>query len=156
MIETKRLKIHIASQDEMLRFIEEQTDEILIKAYCEMLQGCLEHPEDWAWYAIWMIKAKDGAHVGDLCFKGLREDGAVEIGYGILEEYQDLGYATEAVDAAVRWALEQPGVTRVEAETEPGNRASQRVLEKCGFVPSGIVGEEGPRFVRCQFNSHGA
>ena len=37
---------------------------------------------------------------------------------------------------------------RVEAETEPDNAASQRVLAKCGFVPNGIVGEEGPRYVR--------
>ena len=27
------------------------------------------------------------------------------------------------------------------------NKASQRVLEKCGFVPDGTTGEEGPRFV---------
>ena len=156
MIETERLKIHIAYQEEMVRFINRQTDEILITAYREMLQGCLEHPQDWEWYAIWMIERKDGTHIGDLCFKGFNADGMVEIGYGILEEYQGFGYATEAVDAAVRWAMEQPGVTRVEAETEPDNKASQRVLEKCGFVPTGIVGEEGPRFARAHFNSNGA
>ena len=33
VIETKRLIITTASQDEMISFIEEQTDEILIKAY---------------------------------------------------------------------------------------------------------------------------
>ncbi len=33
------------------------------------------------------------------------------------------------------------------AETEPGNIASQRVLEKAGFIPTGTNGEEGPRFV---------
>ena len=71
-----------------------------------------------------------------------------EIGYGILEEYQSQGYATEAVGAAANWALKQSNVTRVEAETEPDNRASQRVLEKCGFLPSGTFGEEGPRFFR--------
>lgn len=26
--------------------------------------------------------------------------------------------------------------------------ASQKVLEKCGFKRNGIIGEEGPRFVR--------
>ena len=31
--------------------------------------------------------------------------------------------------------------------TEADNLASQRVLEKAGFVPSGEYGEEGPRFV---------
>ena len=34
----------------------------------------------------------------------------------------------------------------VEAETAPDNKASQRVLEKCGFVPDG-TGVEGPHFV---------
>ncbi|MBR5997816.1 MAG: GNAT family N-acetyltransferase [Deltaproteobacteria bacterium] len=148
VIETEHLVIHPASQDEMLRFIGKQSDDVLITAYREMLRGCLEHPEQWEWYAIWMIEHKDGTHVGELSFKGFNADGSVEIGYGILEEYQGCGYATEAVEAVVRWALKQPGVTRVEAETEPNNRASQRVLEKCGFLPSGVIGDEGPRFVR--------
>ena len=147
MLETKRLKIHIAVREEMERFIETQTDADLIQAYKEMLQGCIDHPDQWAWYAIWMIALKDGTHVGDLCFKGFNPDGSVEIGYGILDEYQRLGYASEAVAAAVNWALAQPGVTRVEAETAPDNRASQRVLEKCGFIPTGTMGKEGPRFV---------
>ena len=148
VIETKRLIITTASQDEMIRFIEAQTDEILIKAYREMLQGCLDHPDHWEWYAIWFIKTKYGSHIGDLSFKGLNEDGSVEIGYGISEINQGNGYATEAVNAVVTWALKQPGVLRVEAETEPDNRASQRVLEKCGFILSGIIGEEGPRFYK--------
>jgi len=147
-LETKRLRLHIAAQDEMERFIETQTDDVMITAYREMLQGCLDHPEQWEWYAMWMIEREDGAHVGDLCFKGFGADGSVEIGYGIDEEYQGNGYATEAVNALAAWALRQPGVKRVEAETDPDNAASQRVLEKCGFVPTGSVGEEGPRYVK--------
>ena len=148
IIETKRFTIHTASRDEMLHFIEEQTDDVLKMAYQEMLQGCLDYPSLWDWYSIWMIELKDGTHVGDLSFKGLNMDGSVEIGYGIRDDYQGQGYATEAVNAAVEWALQQSGVTRVEAETEPDNTASQRVLEKCGFISSGIMGEEGPRFVK--------
>lgn len=152
MIETKRLRIRIASQDEMTQMIERETDLELQSAYREMLQGCLDHPEQWEWYAIWIIEGKDGTRLGDLCFKGLAPDGSVEIGYGLLPEARGKGYATEAVDAAVRWALGEPGVTRVEAETDPENRASQRVLEKCGFRPTGTVGEEGPRFARQKTN----
>ncbi len=148
VMETERLSIHMASRDEMLRYIEAQTDDSLKTAYQEMLQGCLDHPDQWEWYSIWMIERKDGALVGDLSFKGFNADGSVEIGYGIKEAHRGRGYAAEAVDAAVMWALQQPGVTRVEAETEPDNSASQRVLEKCGFTPSGVIGEEGPRFFR--------
>lgn len=95
---------------------------------------------------MWRIERYDGTHVGDLCFKGLEPDGTVEIGYGISEEFQRQGYATEAVRETVAWALRDPEVSAVEAETEETNAASLRVLEKCGFVPNGTVGEEGPRF----------
>lgn len=132
----------------MEAFIAAETDTELKAAYMEMLDGCLRYPDQWEWYAMWMIELQDGTHIGDLCFKGLDANGVAEIGYGILEEYQGQGYATKAVKAVVIWALKQPAVTRVEAETEPDNRASQRVLEKCGFLPSGILGEEGPRFFR--------
>ena len=126
--------------------IEGETDQILKMAYQEMLQGCHDHPEQWKWYAIWIIEDKEGACVGNLSFKGLNADGSVEIGYGISEEYCGKGYATEAVNAVVDWAMRQSGIARIEAETDPDNTASQRVLEKCGFIPSGVIGEEGPRF----------
>ena len=145
---TERLRLYVASQAEMEQVTAKETNEELKKAYQEMLDGYLAHPEQGEWYAIWLVTRHDGVQVGDLSFKGLNEDGSVEIGYGIKEEFQGQGYATEAVMAAVDWALKQDGVLCVEAETEPDNAASQRVLAKCGFVPNGIVGEEGPRFVR--------
>lgn len=147
-LETERLRLYITSQSEMEKIIERQTDEEIRKAYQEMLDGYLAHPEQGEWYAIWLVTRHDGVQVGDLSFKGLNEDGSAEIGYGIIDEFQGQGYATEAVKAAVNWALKQVGVLRVEAETEQDNTASQRVLAKCGFVPSGIMGEEGPRYVR--------
>lgn len=51
----------------------------------------------------------------------------------------------DAWDWYATWALKQSGVRQVEAETEPDNKKSQRVLEKCGFSPLEIIGEEGPR-----------
>ena len=35
----------------------------------------------------------------------------------------------------------------VEAEADPENAASQKVLENCGFHATGEIGEEGPRFI---------
>ncbi len=146
MLTTERLCIYPASREQMEAMIASEQDEELKKAYTEMLDGCLRHPDQWDWYATWMIEKKDGTHIGDLCFKGLREDGTAEIGYGILEEYQGQGYATEAVQAVCRWAFGLAEIKSLEAETETGNAASQRVLEKCGFRPNGTCGEEGPRF----------
>ena len=150
MVETKRLKIYAASREQMEAFIAEQSIDGLKAAYMEMLDGAINHPAQWEWYAIWMIELKDGKHIGELCFKGLSEDGIAEIGYGIAEEYRGRGYAAEAVSAAVDWALGQTGVMCITAEAEEVNIASQKVLSKAGFVPTGEVGEEGPLYVRCK------
>ena len=146
MIETRNLKIYAASQDEMEKFIELQTNDVLKAAYTEMLNGCIENPEQWEWYAIWMIELKDGTHIGELCFKGLNLTGIVEIGYGIIGKYQEHGYATEAVKAISNWAFQEPKVIAIEAETDDNNIASKKVLEKCGFIFIGQKGKEGPRY----------
>ena len=146
MIETKRLRIYPATQNQMEDFIAAQTNDVLRAAYSEMLEGCLKNPDIWEWYAIWMIELNNGTHIGELCFKGLDENGVAEIGYGISEEHRCQGYATEAVKAVLTWAFQNTEVTAIEAETDAENTASKRVLEKCGFIANGKIGEEGPRF----------
>ena len=147
MNEQNRIRIYPASREQMERTIAAERDAELKKAYQEMLAGCLAHPEQWDWYAMWRIEQMDGTPIGDLCFKGLEPGKNPEIGYGILEEYQGRGYATEAVKLALRWAFQQPGIFAVEAETEADNAASQRVLLKNGFRATGTTGPEGPRFI---------
>lgn len=146
MLTTERLSIRIASDEEMREMIAQEPEEEMKIAYGEMLAGCLARPEQRQWYAVWKIFLQSGELIGDLCFKGLSEDGAAEIGYGLLPEFWGKGYATEAVTAMVNWALAQPGVKCIEAETEPENYASQNVLTKVGFRPTGKNGAEGPRF----------
>ena len=79
-LETERLKLHVASRDEMENLIDTQTDDVLKTAYREMLQGCLDDPSAWEWHAVWIIELKDGTRVGDLSFKGLDPSGVAEIG----------------------------------------------------------------------------
>lgn len=143
MIKTDRLNLYPASREQMEAFIASQPLDVLKAAYTEMLDGALTHPEQWEWYAVWMIEKKDGTHVGELCFKGIDDAGSTEIGYGMAEEHQGRGYATEAVTAAAAWALEQDVIRSVTAEVEQDNAASVRVLEKSGFAPTGQNGEEG-------------
>ena len=149
ILTTKRLRIWLSTDAEMQELITNTEDEGLKLAYTEMLTMAREHPESRPWYGAWFIENTDGERVGELCFKGLSPDGVVEIGYGLSPEFWGKGYATEAVTAAAEWASQQPGVTAVEAETDDENIASQRVLAKAGFVPTGARGEEGPRFT-CQ------
>ena len=149
MIKTKRLNIYPASDEQMQYKIAEENIPELKAAYQEMLDGCVAHPYEREWYAAWIVELNDGTGtmIGNLSFKGINEEGIVEIGYGTNFGYEGQGYMTEAVSAVVQWAKKQPRVHRIEAETENDNMGSRRVLEKAGFVPTGKYGEEGPRFV---------
>lgn len=91
--------------------------------------------ENYLWHTFWMFILKDSKTIiGSACFKGTPDiDGAVEIGYGTNELFQNKGYTSEAVCSLCRWALTQAGVKSVIAETEKDNIPSQKVLEKNGF-----------------------
>jgi RimJ/RimL family protein N-acetyltransferase len=72
--------------------------------------------------------------LGSVIFHGQPDaEGLVEVGYGVEEGQQGKGYATEAVGAAVTWALAQPQVLAVQATTLPFHIPSIRVLEKIGM-----------------------
>jgi [ribosomal protein S5]-alanine N-acetyltransferase len=71
------------------------------------------------------------------------EDGTLEIGYSILSDYQNKGYATEAVRSMLEWAFPSLKKDCIIAHTYPHLKASIRVLEKNGFLFKGGGPEEG-------------
>ncbi|GAA2276487.1 hypothetical protein GCM10010149_19560 [Nonomuraea roseoviolacea subsp. roseoviolacea] len=93
-----------------------------------------EHP---AWLGPYghrqVIERDSGLVVGSIGLFWPPSDGALEIGYGIVESRQGRGYATEAVRALTEFAYAAPGVRSVHATVEPSNPPSIRVLEKAGF-----------------------
>lgn len=100
-----------------------------------------EHPEWEGWLARYAVRIDNDYPIlcGSIGFKGPPDErGMVEIGYSVLPEFQGQGLATEMVAAIVQWAKHQPGVRRIEAETNIDNKASIRVLEKNNFIAAGV------------------
>ena len=60
-------------------------------------------------------------------------NGEVEVLYGIADEYQNYGYATEAVKSIANWAFSNCKLDYLVAIIKLDNYASQRVVEKTGF-----------------------
>ncbi len=88
----------------------------------------------------WMIVS--GHEVVGLCsYKHPPENGAVEIGYGVAAPYRRRGHATNAVALMLVHAQADPAVQRVLARTELANLASQRALERNGFVRHAVDGD---------------
>ncbi len=92
-------------------------------------------PANPQWHSFWFILRKtDRSVVGSALFKDRPDpEGCVEIGYGLGPAFEGCGYMTEAVEALCGWALRQPGVRHVTAETDADGYASQRLLQRCGF-----------------------
>jgi [ribosomal protein S5]-alanine N-acetyltransferase len=90
-------------------------------------------PGDEAWGHRQVVERASGLVVGGIGFFGPPLDAEVEIGYGIVPSRQGRGYATEALLAMIAMAWADARVRTVVAGTDPGNVASQRVLEKAGF-----------------------
>jgi ribosomal-protein-alanine N-acetyltransferase len=63
----------------------------------------------------------------------------VELGYTISRAYWGQGYATEAVQALIRFGLDQMHLVRIEAVCLPEHQASARVMQKAGMQFEGVL-----------------
>ena len=84
-----------------------------------------------------MIEKKDGSKVGQI-FHSPKGPHFV-IGYKLLPGERNKGYCTEAVKIIVDYLFLAENTVRIQAETNPRNLASQKVLEKAGFKREGVI-----------------
>lgn len=61
----------------------------------------------------------------------------VHMGYFMLPQYHSKGYMTEAVSGLLHFAFLQDGVYRVNTGCFAENKASERVMQKCGMIKEG-------------------
>ena len=66
-----------------------------------------------------------------------------EVGYWVAPWGRGSGTATGATRTVSEWMLRDRGFERVELRAATGNRASQRVAEKAGFVREGVARNAG-------------
>jgi RimJ/RimL family protein N-acetyltransferase len=64
-----------------------------------------------------------------------------EIGYALGSGHWGQGYATEALRVAIRHGFDALDLNRIEADIDPRNIGSARVLEKLGFRKEGFMPE---------------
>jgi [ribosomal protein S5]-alanine N-acetyltransferase len=104
----------------------------IVKSQLEITEN---HKTNYLYHTFWfLVRKSDRVVVGAADFKNVPDnEGQVEIGYGLGENFQHCGYMTEAIKSMCEWAFDQPNIRSVIAETEPDNSASHKVLERCGF-----------------------
>jgi RimJ/RimL family protein N-acetyltransferase len=111
----------------------------------EALPSFADHLEQtsasWGWDGFIIHKA-DGVLIGDIgLMGGPNTEGVAEIGYSIVPEYRDHGYATEMARALIAWAFQQDGLSVITAKTRQDNLASINVLTRVGMRRLGVEGD---------------
>ena len=84
-----------------------------------------------------IVRRVDGAVIGGTGFD-FEGAGRASTGYVLARHVWGQGFATETLRAIVE-ASQALGLQRLAAVCHPSNRASARVLEKCGFVLEGTL-----------------
>ncbi len=99
-------------------------------------------PDGEGWYG-WVLLADAGEGrkklVGAAVLVGRPDfDGEVELGFGVLPEARGQGFAGEAIQSLVDWALNN-GATRVVVHFAAEDESSKKMLSANGFVDSGEI-----------------
>ena len=92
----------------------------------------------------WVIIEKEHKHfVGVFAIIPIENTELTQLGYAFLKQHWGKGYATEITEGGIRYYFDNCEEKEVYAVTEAPNVASQKVLNKTGFVMHSTRMEEG-------------
>jgi ribosomal-protein-alanine N-acetyltransferase len=91
----------------------------------------------------WVVTARaDDAVIGTCTlFRFDPRHRRAELGYALRSDHWGRGYAAEAVSLALDWAFRTLGLHRIEADIDPRNDGSRRLLQRLGFASEGLLRE---------------
>ena len=93
---------------------------------------------EWGEQIIFAIVLRaDGSLLGTITLRINQSDEHGELGYWIGKPYWNMGYATEATQAVIRYGFEVLGLQRIFAGHFTRNPASGRVMQKAGMTYEG-------------------
>ena len=144
--------VHLNSLDEdNRRFVPDEVFETVEDAADTVgfLMGVYENGDG---PLVYPVLLKDGTCIGYVQAVPL-DDGNWEVGYHIGANYTRQGYATEAVKAFLPVIMPKLGIRRIAGICLSENRASVKVMERCGFVKEfeGVGPYQGEDREICKF-----
>ena len=104
----------------------------------------------------WGVVCRDtNTVIGDISVFDIENSRMGSVGYRLDPDLWGNGYATEALREAVRFIFTHTELDRLQATADVRNTASNRVLEKCGFVLEGTIRHGKMVSAYCDYNIWG-
>jgi RimJ/RimL family protein N-acetyltransferase len=145
VLEGKNVNLRIMEKDDLPLFVEWVNKPEVFGEYNPLHQmskteaeKMFENPHE---EKSFIIEKKDGSKIGFIAhFYVLHVAGRqLEIGYSLLPNERGKGYGTEATQLMVDYLFLSKDTMRIQAQTDPRNVASHKVLEKVGFKNEGTL-----------------
>jgi len=142
MLEGKNVNLNIVEREDLYILKEwinnlniEGEYEPILHVSIKDLEKKYDKQTEGQWY---FIEKKDGTKIGYI-FHMLSKSKVPVIGYAIIPSERGNGFCSEAVQIIVDYLYLSKQIIRIQAEIDPENIASQKVLEKVGFKMEGIL-----------------
>ena len=104
----------------------------------------------------WGMVSKDtNTVIGDISVFDIENSRMGSVGYRLDPDLWGKGYTSEALAAAVDFIFTHTELDRLHATADVRNTASNRVLEKCGFVHEGTIRHGKMVSVYCDYHIWG-
>lgn len=93
--------------------------------------------------------------IGEIWIYLIENDRMAKIAIRFGKPYHGKGYATEAVDAMVRFCFDHTELNRIWTDVDVNNISSCKMLEKCGFTREGTIRQGKMVSTWCDYHLYG-
>lgn len=151
VLETPRLRLRpftledvddlfaLGSDPEVMRYGSRPPWTLRAEAEARLQTFLTASPDAWQWV---IAERATGRFLGNCAlFNGVSAHARCEVGYSLARAEQGQGFASEAVRRILTHAFESLAMKRIEADVDPRNERSWRLLEKLGFRREGHLRE---------------
>jgi ribosomal-protein-alanine N-acetyltransferase len=141
MLEGKTVNLRLVERNDLPILLEWDNNVDFIGEFEPLKQETLgdlerkyDNNKDEQWF---FVEKKGGAKVGLIVH--FPSAGETEIGYSIVPNERNKGFASEAIRIMVDYLFLSKGIVRIQAKADPENTASWKALEKAGFKREGVL-----------------
>lgn len=151
VLETARLLLRAIEEDDAAAIFEYAGDAEVAKYTCWDAHKSIEDAKTLVRFikkryaenkpSNWAVILKAGSRLIGTCgfVSGFPANKRAEIGFAIRKDCWSKGYMTEAVNKTIEFGFNEINLNRIEACCDADNKASARVLEKCGMKFEGLL-----------------
>jgi RimJ/RimL family protein N-acetyltransferase len=149
MLVGKRVKLRIAEKEDVPQLVQWLNDVDFAGDYqhfpdqiskAELEKRIVEqrlYQNEWVDY---IVEKKDGTKIGwAVHYLSAPNFGWIEIGYAIVPDERNKGYATEVTQILVDYLFLTRDIVRIQAVVDSTNVASRKTIEKAGFKKEGTL-----------------